>query len=38
VPLTGTNLTILPLTLAIGWWLWKRKTAGSSRFSCWSSR
>ena len=28
VPLTGTNLTILPLTLAIGWWLWKRKNRG----------
>ena len=28
VPLTGTNLTILPLTLAIGWWLWKRKHRG----------
>lgn len=28
VPLTGTNLTILPLTLAIGWWLWKRKHLG----------
>jgi len=27
-PLTGTNLTILPLTLAIGWWLWKRKNRG----------
>jgi membrane-associated phospholipid phosphatase len=28
VPLTGTNLTILPLTLVIGWWLWKRKHRG----------
>jgi len=28
IPLTGTNLTILPLTLAIGWWLWKRKQRG----------
>jgi len=28
IPLTGTNLTILPLTLAIGWWLWKRKNLG----------
>jgi undecaprenyl-diphosphatase len=28
VPLTGTNLTILPLTLVIGWWLWKRKRRG----------
>lgn len=28
IPLTGTNLTILPLTLAIGWWLWKRKHLG----------
>ena len=28
VPLTGTNLTILPLTLAVGWWLWKRKHRG----------
>ena len=28
VPLTGTNLTILPLTLLIGWWLWKRKHRG----------
>ena len=28
IPLTGTNLTILPLTLAIGWWLWKRKHVG----------
>ena len=25
IPLTGTNLTILPAILAIGWWLWKRK-------------
>ena len=28
IPLTGTNLTILPLTLAIGLWLWKRKRRG----------
>jgi membrane-associated phospholipid phosphatase len=28
IPLTGTNLTILPLTLAVGWWLWKRKHRG----------
>lgn len=28
VPLTGTNLTILPLTLVVGWWLWKRKRRG----------
>jgi undecaprenyl-diphosphatase len=28
MPLTGTNLTILPATLAIGWWLWKRKHMG----------
>jgi membrane-associated phospholipid phosphatase len=28
IPLTGTNLTILPLTLAVGWWLWKRKHLG----------
>ena len=28
IPLTGTNLTILPLTLAMGWWLWKRKHLG----------
>ena len=28
VPLTGTNLTILPLTIAIGLWLWKRKHRG----------
>ena len=28
VPLTGTNLTILPLTLVVGWWLWKRKQRG----------
>jgi undecaprenyl-diphosphatase len=28
MPLTGTNLTILPLTLAIGWWLWKRRNLG----------
>ncbi|MEO8560936.1 MAG: phosphatase PAP2 family protein [bacterium] len=24
IPLTGTNLTILPAILVIGWWLWKR--------------
>lgn len=24
VPLTGTNLTILPAALLLGWWLWKR--------------
>lgn len=24
VPLTGTNLTILPAVLLLGWWLWKR--------------
>jgi undecaprenyl-diphosphatase len=24
IPLTGTNLTILPAILGIGWWLWKR--------------
>ena len=24
VPLTGTNLTILPAALILGWWLWKR--------------
>ena len=24
IPLTGTNLTILPAILIIGWWLWKR--------------
>jgi membrane-associated phospholipid phosphatase len=23
MPLLGTNLTILPLMLAVGWWLWK---------------
>lgn len=28
IPLTGTNLTILPLALAVGWWLWKRKRLG----------
>jgi len=28
MPYTGTNLTILPATLAIGWWLWKRKHMG----------
>ena len=28
MPLTGTNLTILPAALAIGWWLWKRKHMG----------
>jgi len=25
IPLTGTNLTILPAIVVIGWWLWKRK-------------
>jgi membrane-associated phospholipid phosphatase len=28
MPLTGTNLTILPLTIAVGWWLWKRRNLG----------
>lgn len=28
VPLTGTNLTILPATLVLGWWLWKRRHLG----------
>jgi undecaprenyl-diphosphatase len=28
MPFTGTNLTILPATIAIGWWLWKRKQMG----------
>jgi membrane-associated phospholipid phosphatase len=28
IPLTGTNLTILPVTLVVGWWLWKRKRLG----------
>ncbi len=28
MPFTGTNLTILPATIAIGWWLWKRKHMG----------
>ena len=28
MPLTGTNLTILPATIAIGWWLWKRRHKG----------
>jgi membrane-associated phospholipid phosphatase len=28
VPLTGTNLTILPIALAVGWWLWKKKGRG----------
>jgi undecaprenyl-diphosphatase len=28
MPLTGTNLTILPATITIGWWLWKRKHMG----------
>jgi membrane-associated phospholipid phosphatase len=28
MPFTGTNLTILPGTIAIGWWLWKRKHMG----------
>jgi undecaprenyl-diphosphatase len=25
IPLTGTNLTILPLIVILGWWLWKRR-------------
>jgi undecaprenyl-diphosphatase len=28
MPLTGTNLTILPATIGIGWWLWKRRNLG----------
>lgn len=28
MPLTGTNLTILPLTIGAGWWLWKRRHLG----------
>ena len=28
MPYTGTNLTLLPLTIAVGWWLWKRKHMG----------
>jgi len=28
MPYTGTNLTLLPATIAIGWWLWKRKRMG----------
>ena len=28
MPYTGTNLTLLPLTIAAGWWLWKRKHMG----------
>ena len=28
VPLTGTNLTLLPITLVVGWWLWKRRHRG----------
>ena len=28
IPLTGTNLTILPIALAVGWWLWKKKHRG----------
>jgi undecaprenyl-diphosphatase len=28
IPLTGTNLTLLPLALAVGWWLWKKKQRG----------
>ena len=28
IPLTGTNLTILPIALAVGWWLWKKKQRG----------
>jgi undecaprenyl-diphosphatase len=25
MPLIGTNLTILPVTLLVAWWLWKRR-------------
>lgn len=25
IPLTGTNLTLLPALLVVGWWLWKRR-------------
>jgi membrane-associated phospholipid phosphatase len=28
MPYSGTNLTLLPLTIAVGWWLWKRKHMG----------
>ena len=28
VPLTGTNLTLLPIAMVVGWWLWKRKARG----------
>ncbi|HEX7977138.1 MAG TPA: phosphatase PAP2 family protein [Gemmatimonadaceae bacterium] len=28
MPYTGTNLTLLPLTIGVGWWLWKRKHMG----------
>jgi membrane-associated phospholipid phosphatase len=28
LPLTGTNLTLLPATLVLGWWLWKRRGLG----------
>ena len=28
MPFTGTNLTILPATLVVGWWLWKRRHMG----------
>jgi undecaprenyl-diphosphatase len=28
MPLTGTNLTILPATIGVGWWLWKRRNLG----------
>lgn len=28
IPLTGTNLTILPIALVVGWWLWKKKHRG----------
>lgn len=25
IPLTGTNLTLLPVCIAAGWWFWKRR-------------
>ena len=28
LPYTGTNLTLLPAMLVLGWWLWKRKHLG----------
>jgi undecaprenyl-diphosphatase len=28
VPLTGTNITLLPLAIVVGWWLWKKKQRG----------